>query len=168
MQAINNPDLDGLPSTELCQYRVCQIHFAKSAYKSTHIRQFLKDDAVPELLLNIGPAASPASTSDGRDFMIIDVPEDNEMDFTLQNSLIDSINTCEEPISTIHLKVLPSWEDRQELEAWIPKHRTTTMKIPFNILCSIYLCHVQKKILPQWKPLRQLLKHIKQEHFLDQ
>ena len=131
VQAINNLDLDGLPSNELRQYRVCHIHFAKTAYKSTHIRQLLKDEAVPELLLNMSPAASPAGTNDGRD-TIIDVPEDEQMDVTLQNPLIDSINTFEQDISTIYLKVLPSWEDMHKSEAWRPEAPDNNYESPIQ------------------------------------
>ena len=107
VQAINNPNLNGLTSQELSKYKVCQMHFKESAYSSTNVRQILKRDAIPELMLSINScAASPASTSDGRILTNINV-EDEKMqgDFTIENPLKEFM----------HNKFLPNYNEIQAI-----------------------------------------------------
>ena len=114
LQAINNPNLDGLTSDELRNYNICQLHFPVSAYKITRIRQILQDDAVPQLRLNSrSSAASPANTRDGRIVWNIDVAEDEKMQ---ENS------TLKNPLDRfMDFKVLPSWNDIYMQETCSPE-----------------------------------------------
>ena len=131
LQAINNPNLDGLTSDELCNYKVCQLHFPVSAYKITRFRQVLKDDAVPQLRLNSrSSTASPANTRDWKIIWNIDVAEDEKMqeNCTLKNSLSGFAD----------FKVLPSSNDIYMQETCSPSEALDNNSKNLSILKNTF------------------------------
>ena len=103
-EMIKNPELNDLTSDELCYYRVCQLHFHESAYKITARRQVLRDDAVPELNLNLSFGMSTVSRESSRGISLdigVAVEEKMQVDSTLENPVNEYSD----------LKAMPSWGD---------------------------------------------------------
>ena len=103
-EIIKNPELNDLTLEEFCYYKVCQLHFRESAYIITACRRVLRDDAVPELNLNLSFGMSTVSRESSRGISLdIGVAVNKKMKVG---------STLENPVNEYSdLKAMPSWGD---------------------------------------------------------